>query len=31
MSQDRSASTGRLLELCLGYFGAYVLTGVLVK
>ena len=31
MSQDRSATTGRLLELCLGYFAAYVLTGVLVK
>ena len=31
MSQDRSASTARLLELCGGYFGAYVLTGILVK
>ena len=31
MSQDRSASTARLLELCLGYFASYVLTGVLVK
>jgi hypothetical protein len=31
MSQDRSASTARLLELCAGYFGAYVFTGVLVK
>ena len=31
MSQDRSASTSRLLELCAGYFGAYVLTGILVK
>jgi hypothetical protein len=31
MSQDRSATTARLLELCLGYFAAYVLTGVLVK
>ena len=31
MSQDRSASTARLLELCAGYFGSYVLTGVLVK
>ena len=31
MSQDRSATTARLLELCLGYFAAYVFTGVLVK
>ena len=31
MSQDRSASTGRLLQLCVGYFAAYTLTGVLVK
>ena len=31
MSQDRSGTTARLLELCAGYFGAYVLTGVLVK
>src|SRR5437867_11708875 len=31
MSQDRSATTARLLELCLGYFAAYTLTGVLVK
>jgi hypothetical protein len=31
MSQDRSGTTARLLELCLGYFAAYVLTGVLVK
>jgi len=29
--QDRSASTARLLQLCAGYFGSYVLTGVLVK
>ena len=31
MGKDRSATTRRLLELCAGYFGAYVLTGVLVK
>src|SRR6266571_2743554 len=31
MSQDRSATTARLLELCGGYFGAYLLTGILVK
>lgn len=31
MSQDRSGTTARLLELCVGYFAAYVLTGVLVK
>ena len=31
MRQDRSATTSRLLELCAGYFGAYVLTGILVK
>ena len=31
MTQDRSASTSRLLQLCVGYFGAYTLTGVLVK
>ncbi|HEY2956337.1 MAG TPA: hypothetical protein VGK89_13950 [Candidatus Eisenbacteria bacterium] len=31
MNQDRSASTARLLQLCAGYFGAYVFTGILVK
>jgi len=31
VGKDRSATTRRLLELCAGYFGAYVLTGVLVK
>ncbi len=31
MSGDRSSSTRRLLELCGGYFAAYVVTGVCVK
>jgi hypothetical protein len=31
MPQDRSGTTARLLELCVGYFAAYTLTGVLVK
>src|SRR5262245_39133876 len=31
MSQDRSGSTTRLVQLCLGYFAAYTVTGVLVK
>jgi hypothetical protein len=31
MNGDRSASTSRLLQLCAGYFIAYVLTGILVK
>ena len=31
MSVDRSASTSRLVQLCLGYFVAYTFTGVLVK
>jgi hypothetical protein len=31
MSQDRSASTARLVQLCAGYFASYVVTGVLVK
>jgi hypothetical protein len=26
-----AGSTGRLIQLCIGYFGSYVLTGVLVK
>ena len=26
-----SASTGHLMQLCVGYFAFYVLTGVLVK
>jgi hypothetical protein len=26
-----AGSTGRLVQLCIGYFGSYVLTGVLVK
>jgi len=31
MNGDRSASTSRLLQLCAGYFIAYVLTGIFVK
>ena len=31
MSHDRSASTSRLVELCVGYFAFYTVTGVLVK
>ena len=31
MSSDRSASTSRLVQLCLGYFAFYTVTGVLVK
>jgi hypothetical protein len=31
MAHDRTGTTARLLELCAGYFAAYVLTGVLVK
>jgi hypothetical protein len=31
MSTDRSASTSRLVQLCVGYFSAYTVTGVLVK
>ena len=31
MSNDRSGSTGRLVQLCAGYFAAYTVTGVLVK
>src|SRR5262245_12926494 len=31
MWRTREGSTGRLLQLCLGYFAAYVVTGVTVK
>ncbi|MBI5835970.1 MAG: hypothetical protein HZB25_01885 [Candidatus Eisenbacteria bacterium] len=31
MWKTTAGSTGRLLQLCFGYFGFYVLTGVLVK
>ena len=31
MSSDSAGSTGRLVQLCGGYFGFYLLTGVLVK
>ena len=31
MSTDKSASTSRLVQLCAGYFGSYIVTGVLVK
>jgi hypothetical protein len=31
MSSDRSASTSRLVQLCIGYFAFYTVTGVLVK
>jgi hypothetical protein len=31
MTKDRSASTTRLVQLCVGYFASYVVTGVLVK
>jgi hypothetical protein len=31
MSQDPSASTSRLVQLCVGYFTFYTVTGVLVK
>jgi hypothetical protein len=30
-STDRAASSGRLIQLCVGYFAFYVLTSVLVK
>jgi hypothetical protein len=30
-SNKSSGSTGQLIQLCAGYFGFYVLTGVLVK
>ena len=31
MSTDKSASTSRLVQLCVGYFAFYTVTGVLVK
>lgn len=31
MTDTRSGSTSRLVQLCVGYFLSYVLTGVLVK
>lgn len=31
MSIDKSASTSRLIQLCVGYFSFYTVTGVLVK
>ena len=31
MWKTAAGSTGRLIQLCIGYFGSYVLTGVLVK
>jgi hypothetical protein len=31
MSNDKSGSTGRLVQLCAGYFASYTVTGVLVK
>jgi len=31
MSTDKSGSTGRLVQLCVGYFAFYAVTGVLVK
>jgi len=31
MWKTAAGSTGRLIQLCLGYFGSYVLTRVLVK
>jgi hypothetical protein len=31
MTTDKSASTSRLIQLCVGYFAAYTVTGVLVK
>jgi hypothetical protein len=31
MVQDRSSSTSFLIQLCAGYFGTYVVTGILVK
>jgi len=31
MSKTDSGSTRRLLELCVGYYGFYVLTGILAK
>src|SRR2546428_7751020 len=31
MSKSQSGTTARLIQLCVGYFSAYVLTGILVK
>ena len=31
MWKTATGSTARLIQLCLGYFGSYVLTGILVK
>ena len=31
MSTDKSASSSRLVQLCVGYFAFYTVTGVLVK
>lgn len=31
MWNTKSGSTGRLIQLCIGYFAAYVLTGISVK
>lgn len=31
MSSDKSASSARLVQLCVGYFAFYTVTGVLVK
>ena len=31
MSTDKSASSARLVQLCVGYFAFYTVTGVLVK
>jgi hypothetical protein len=31
MSNDKSGSTSRLIQLCFGYFAFYTVTGVLVK
>ena len=31
MIKARSGTTAQLVQLCLGYFVAYVLTGILVK
>ena len=31
ITTDKSASTSRLVQLCVGYFAFYTVTGVLVK
>ncbi|HEV8150131.1 MAG TPA: hypothetical protein VGP61_08120 [Gemmatimonadales bacterium] len=31
MKQDRSESTSFLMQLCIGYFASYTITGILVK